>query len=238
MILLPDDFLPEPLRALISVPILDAAETRDETILNLALQSWFVSELLGIAEQLADEKFWTGSDGNIDKAAAAVLDQVSALETEVQVAGFYDAYVHVQDRKSGSGGTFTSGAWRPRDINTLVADTAGIASIDSNYIILPAGTWLCAISCPAFDVDLHKARLWDYSASAVVLEGTSEYCNPSSGQDQSRSIINGMFTLTEESNLLIQHRCYTTSSGAYGFGNSTTFGDYQIYTDAQFWRLS
>jgi len=68
-------------------------------------------------------------------------------------------YILINDTKSSGthGGTFSSGAWRTRDLNTIVSDTGGHASLSSNQITLEAGTYECFISCPAFDVENHKA---------------------------------------------------------------------------------
>jgi len=147
----------------------------------------------------------------------------------------YDAYVCVRDKKAlgTDGGTFTSGAWRTRDITDEQADTAGICSIDSNQITLAAGTYRCSISCPAWFVQKHKARLYNITDSAVLLVGTSEYTQDNS-YHVTRSFIVGRFTLAAAKALEVQHRCVVTRANE-GFGLNCSMGD-EIYTVAEFFR--
>jgi hypothetical protein len=80
-----------------------------------------------------------------------------------------------QQTANTAGGTFTSGAWRTRNITTEHSDTGGHCSVASNQITLAAGTYTCLISAPAFLCDRHKARLYNITDGADVLIGTSEY---------------------------------------------------------------
>jgi len=148
-------------------------------------------------------------------------------------------YVCVIDQKSSgtNGGTFTTGAWRTRTLNTEQADTDGLCSLSSNQITLAAGVYRCHISCPAWDVLSHQARLYNVTATALVLQGTTAYTNPSawSGGVQSRSFIIGQFTIAAAQALEVQHRGGQTAN-TYGFGPSSSMGA-ETYTVAEFWRL-
>lgn len=144
-------------------------------------------------------------------------------------------YVHVRDKKAQntSGGTFTNGAWRTRDINEEVSDTEGICSVASNQITLDAGTYRCSISSPAFRVDRHQTRLYDTTGSLVLLVGSAEYCD-SGDATQTRSLIKGRFTLSVQSVLEVQHRCEVTAA-TNGLGVAANLTD-EIYTVAIFER--
>lgn len=150
-------------------------------------------------------------------------------------AGFYNAYVCVRDKKAQNtaGGTFTSGAWRTRDLADEQADAAGIASIASNQITLAAGTYRCLISCPARQVNDHQARLYNITDTAVLLDGSHIHAG-SGGGVHNRSLIAGRFTLAAQKTLEVQHRC-SLSRSDYGYGNLANFTD-EIYTIAEFWR--
>lgn len=155
--------------------------------------------------------------------------------TPPSAGGFYDAYICVQDEKAQntSGGTFTSNAWRTRDINEKQADTANICSITSNQITLAAGTYRCLISAPARRVNKHQTRLYNATDATAILTGTPETSN-NTDNTQTRSFIAGRFTLSAQKTLEVQHYCTTTANND-GFGlatNSTT----EIYTIAEFWR--
>jgi len=151
------------------------------------------------------------------------------------IQGIYKDYVCVRDKKAQNtdGGTFTSGAWRTRDINEELADTANICSIASNQITLAAGTYRCLISCPALAVGRHQTRLYDITNSATLLTGSSEWSNQNYG-DQTRSVLVGRFTLAAQTVLEIQQRS-EYSANLVGFGVACGFTD-EIYTIAEFWR--
>jgi hypothetical protein len=151
------------------------------------------------------------------------------------VGGFYDAYVCVRDVKSSGthGGTFTSGAWRTRNINNEQADTAGICTIASNQITLAAGTYRCIISCPCYEVRMNQARLYNVTNSVVQLLGTNEYQSASTAA-MTRSFVVGQFTLAAQTTLEVQHRC-TQTKATVGWGFATLWGD-EVYTVAEFWR--
>ena len=148
-------------------------------------------------------------------------------------------YIKVSDVKAANthGGTFTSGAWRTRDINTEDSDDGGHCSISANQITLAAGTYTCRISANAYFIDSHKAKLYNISDSADVLIGTSEYTERGVTATQSRSIISGKFVLTASKVLEVQHYCATTQT-TVGFGVACNFGVSEIYTVAEFWKVA
>lgn len=149
-------------------------------------------------------------------------------------AGLYSDYILIRDEKTQGtdGGTFTSGAWQTRDLNTEVEDTGGDASVASNQITLEAGTYRCLISCPAFSVECHQARLYNITDSAVLVLGTSE--ETSSGSIQTRSFIAGRFTLAAQKVLEVQHQCESTDAGD-GFGRAGNWTT-EIYTVVELWK--
>jgi hypothetical protein len=167
----------------------------------------------------------------VNASAAIVLSKLAATG--------YLGYVNLQDQKSANtqGGTFTSGSYQTRVLNTEVSDTNGDCSLASNQITLAAGTYECLITAPALFTLAHKARLQNVTDSATVLLGTGEYSDPTSGQAQTRSIVCGRFTIAASKALEVQHRAQQTRS-SNGFGNAANFGDTEVYTVAEFWRVS
>lgn len=149
-------------------------------------------------------------------------------------------YVKVSDTKASAtdGGTFTTGAWRTRDINTEDSDTAGICSIAANQITLSAGTYICKIFAPAYGVDQHKARLQNTTgATTLVLGKRANAGAPGASAGMSESIIAGKFTVAAAQALEVQHYCRTTRA-TDGFG--TGFADAgvsEVYTVAEFWKV-
>lgn len=136
----------------------------------------------------------------------------------------------IVDEKSASthGGTFTSGAWRHRDLNTEVFDPDGIVTIASNQFTLGAGTYIIEFEAPAYNCNRHKARLYDVTGSAVIEYGATAYSN-TGGPDQTISKGYARVVITANNTYKIEHRC-TNSSSTYGFGVGSEYGVPERYT--------
>lgn len=134
------------------------------------------------------------------------------------------SYAMICDLKSTAtqdGGTFTSGDWRTRDLNTEISDADGIVSISSNQFTLGAGSYLIRWSAPAFGVSKHAARLYDITADANIHNGSVERCN-TSYLHTNRSHGAARVTITADNVYEIQHRCSTTRT-VNGLGPATDF---------------
>ncbi|MBA7633510.1 hypothetical protein ES703_41078 [subsurface metagenome] len=147
----------------------------------------------------------------------------------------YDAYVCLRDLKpqGTDGGTFSTGAWVTRDLNDEQADPQEICALAANQFILAAGTYRALITCPAFRVNRHKARLYNVTAAALLLLGTNEH-SQTAAYTATRSHIAGRFTVEADQVLQIQHRCQTSNADD-GFGRDCNY-DQELYTIAEFWR--
>lgn len=165
-------------------------------------------------------------------------DATGKLDFVVNVANpLSNELLYVRDQKpSGTdGGTFTSGAWRTRDLNSVKLNQISGASVASNQITLPAGDYLAIASAPAFETVQHQTRLRNITANTTITEGTSEQSN-SIYPTTTRSWIFSRFTLAAERDLEIQHRCNTTSS-TDGFGSASSFGEVEVYTTVFVWKV-
>lgn len=151
-------------------------------------------------------------------------------------AGLYDAYIHIVDQKADdtAGGTFTQDAWRTRDLNTELSDTANIASVVGNQITLAAGTYRARISAPAKRVDRHDARLRNITDNTTLLVGTAGQADTAAGLT-THSFILGRFTLAAPKVLEVQHYCLTTRA-TDGFGAYGGSSEPEIYTVVELWR--
>lgn len=154
---------------------------------------------------------------------------------------FATQLLHVRDQKTAgtNGGTFTSGSWQTRTINTSVTNEITGASISSNQIVLPEGAYYIEATASGQQVGLHKAKLRNVSDSTDILIGTTEYAGVPSGDSDdpsTRSIIRGRFTLNAQKNLEIQHRCASTVNNT-GFGEASNFGVVEVYTEVLIWKV-
>lgn len=150
--------------------------------------------------------------------------------------GGAEDYILIRDEKSNGtpGGTFTSGAWRTRDLTVEVSDTGGHASISSNQITLAAGTYKVKAHAPAFQVTWHKTKLRNITDASDIVIGTSEL-STSPGADQCRSFLEGRFTIAAPKVIELQH--YSSSSQAtQGLGQPTSIGVIEVYSVIEFWK--
>lgn len=140
--------------------------------------------------------------------------------------------LHVQDQKASGtqGGTFTSGAWQKRVLNTILTNELGVTLVSDEIVGLKAGVYEVDASAPGYDVSYHQARLYDVTGAAVLVIGTQEYTNPAVDA-RNRSFVRGRFSLTVTSTLRLEHRCSTTLA-TYGFGSAGSIST-EIYADLQ-----
>ena len=148
-------------------------------------------------------------------------------------------YVLIRDEKATgtNGGTFTSGAWRTRDLNTEVSDTGNIASLSSNQITLLAGIYRVRWWTMGRQCDNHKSRLQDVTGGApgtTLVVGSPEIAG-GAVDTQTKSVGEGRITLTATSILELQHECLTTKAGT-GFGLAAGFSLIEVYSVIEFWK--
>lgn len=149
---------------------------------------------------------------------------------------FSKRLIHIQDRKSAGthAGTFTSGAWRVRDLNTLLTNDIPGASAGTNGITLPSGDYFALGHAPAAAVNRHKTRLVGDVAGTLLI-GSTEVCG-ATDNITTRSILSGRFTLAAENFVQVHHMCMTTVA-TFGFGLTANFGDDDVQTDLMVWKV-
>ena len=130
--------------------------------------------------------------------------------------------VFADEKASGGGGTFTSGAWRTRDINTSRYNGITGCSLSSNQITLAAGTYVVNAIGIASQVDQHQVRWYNTTDSSVVALGSNEYIAGNLGIN-SHSVVQAGFTIAAQKTFELQHRGTTTKTDV-GFGVNNGFG--------------
>ncbi len=134
------------------------------------------------------------------------------------------------------GGTFTSGAWQTRDLNTVVTDETGEASLSTNQFTLPAGSYRFWASSPAAGVNNHQTRLQNITAGTTVIEGESTYAD-AAGDGTEHSVTHGVFVITAPTIFELQHRC-TTTKATNGFGAATGHASVEVYASISLLRVN
>ena len=148
-------------------------------------------------------------------------------------SGLNASYARLADVKGTTtqGGSFTSGAWRTRDITTEETDPDGIVSISSNQFTLQAGTYHIYASCCAVGVDNHNCRIYNITDSSTLLTGLANKNQEENVSDYAH--VRGQFTISGTKVFELQHRCQTTVTthgfGAYASWNGNVYSVIEIH---------
>lgn len=183
--------------------------------------------------------YYNGTD-NVRLAigsASQVLTVSGGAPAWATAASTGNDYIHIEEQQTSgtSAGTFTSGAWQTRVLNTEVTDTGSNASLSSNQITLSSGTYRARITCPAYGVGYHQARLQNVTDGTTALDGTSAYTNTSTLQT-GYTFVTGQFVIASTKTFEVQHRCGTTRS-TNGFGTAASLGT-EVYTVVELTKVA
>lgn len=191
-----------------------------------------LENLLKVINALTED---TAPDSTADYVVT--YDASASLPKKVKTANLMVGLpiLHMQDQKTSgtNGGTFTSGAWRTRTLNTTVTNTISGASLSSDQFTLPAGTYWIQATLVARGCMLHKAKLYNVTDAADVLIGTTEETNNAVGYN-THSVVHGQFTITGAKVFDLRHYC--SASGT--FGNAASFGVVEVYADVIVWKVT
>ena len=156
---------------------------------------------------------------------------------------FESALVHIQDQKSAgtNGGSASDNATVTRDLNTVLTNEVTGASLGSNQVTLPSGTYYINGSAPASHCNSHQVFWYNVTDSSEVLTGKNTY-NSTAGDAESttHSFVNGRFTIAAQKVFELRHRVNSQSDNIglgreYGGSNSPpheTYGEVIIWKTA------
>jgi len=157
--------------------------------------------------------------------AANIVGVCTAGLTRTGGFGKFSSYAIIADVKASNadGGSFTSGDWRTRDLNTEITDEDSIVSISSNQFTLGTGNYLIEWNPIGYAVMAHQSRLYNVTDSSSIAVGRAGYSNASAGAVHDNSDGAARISITGDKVFEIQHRAHTTRTD-YGFGVGTAGG--------------
>ncbi len=142
---------------------------------------------------------------------------------------------------NGNGGTFSSGAWRTRTLNTEIADPDGIVSLSNNQFTLGAGTYVLKYKAPAYNVDDHQTVIYNVTDGSYVT-GSLGYNSHTWQNDATSSTSYGCVRLTISGSKAfeLRHQCdHTKSDNGFGRGNGylgITPNDKQLFAVVEIFK--
>ncbi len=145
-------------------------------------------------------------------------------------------YMHLSHEESaGVDGGPISTTWTTRNINTVVTNRISGASLASNLITLPAGTYRIRAVVNAYNVEYHRARLYDATNSADLLISRVSRSRSGTLEQQPAEIV-GEFTLSDITDLEIQHICEVENLTS-GQGKAANLGGTEKYADVEIFKI-
>jgi hypothetical protein len=177
-----------------------------------------------------------GSLSNVTPASGdrlIVEDASDSFNNKYSTAGHFinPKYLLAVDSKStgtNAGGS-TASTWVQRNLNTEVYNDISGASVSSNSISLPAGSYLIRAEAPANEVDRHRIRVYNVTDTAVVDEpGRSAMCGYVFEATQTTADVIAYLNISSTKTIRIDHWCARTV-GSYGLGKAVSDGDSETY---------
>lgn len=176
--------------------------------------------------------------GQISGAAITLLPNVPSGAGPLPLANA-PAYPYVKvsnTQTSGThGGTSTSGSWLSCILNTKDNDTGGIATLTSNKVTLPSGTYK-VIGMQSFDSPgTSQIRIYNATDSAILLNGFS-CTEPGTNNHKLPNVVSGQFTIASSKDIVMQYQVGNGVS-VTGLGEAVNFGT-EVYATVEFTKIA
>lgn len=126
-------------------------------------------------------------------------------------------------------GSASSGFWFTRTLNTVRTNTINGASLASNQITLPKGTYEVDASAPAMAVNGHRIRLFNVTLNAAIALGDNTTAS-SAAFVSTRSCLSSVFSLSESCSIRLEHRVSDTYSGNGALGPISQMDTPEIFS--------
>lgn len=164
---------------------------------------------------------------------------IELAELATTAKAFQNQLLHVQDQKASGtgGGSFANAADRTRDLNTVVTNEITGASLATNQITLPAGTYWIEASAPGLAVDVHRVKLHNVTDATDALLGLNACTGNGAALLENRSFLCGRFTIAVQKAFELRHRCQTTNAASNGRGNPSNWGETEYYAEVKVWKV-
>jgi hypothetical protein len=144
--------------------------------------------------------------------------------------------LHVrEEQSSGTNAGSSSAGSNIRVLNTTVVNNIASASLSSNQITLPAGTYWVELTAPAFSPDRARVGLYNVTDSVLVFAGQVYYSTGSNAMTVAKA--QGYLTVVGTKVFEVRH--YLQSSfGTYGLGlGYSAPGINEIFAEAFIWKI-
>jgi hypothetical protein len=148
-------------------------------------------------------------------------------------------YLKVREEQAvaNAGGSSAGTSYQDRVLNTVVANSITGASLASNLITLPAGTYEIFARAPAYATQGHRATLYNNTDSSFIIYGGNAF-DVATSLVQTDSFVTGRFTLAAQKDVKIRHWT-RTAQASNGLGRNNSIGaEVEVYTEVEIWKVA
>ncbi len=145
--------------------------------------------------------------------------------------------LHVRDEKTAGtdGGTSTSATWHTRALNTVKTNEISGASLSSNQITLPAGTYSVEATAKYYNGDTAQAVLYNVTESKVDAFGMVQHCRSTLGHGD-LCHVSGQFIISVATVFELRHNI-ANGVATNGLGTNSNDGSPEVYSDVLIRKL-
>jgi len=182
-----------------------------------------------------------GGDGNLYQCLIANGIDSTVVDPVGDTTGTWKAsavsYAKITETRASTldGGSFASGAWRTRTLNTKDNDDDLIVTLAGWQLTLQAGKYGVRASAPGYEVGGHKIRLRNITDGVTEIVGGSAYVN-STLNAMTHSFLSGEFAIASAKTFELQHYCQITDASGFGV-DLDGGGENAVYATIEIWRL-
>jgi hypothetical protein len=146
--------------------------------------------------------------------------------------------LHVRDqRASGTNGGSSIVGLQVRTLNTVVSSGISGASLASNQITLPAGTYEMEGRVVGYNMGQSKVRLRT-AGGTLLLQSANSYAANATDGVQHDAVLVGRFTLGATTAVELAHESNRAQAGnGLGIGNAGVGSLPEIYADVMIWKV-
>lgn len=166
---------------------------------------------------------------------AAVWKKLTADNLTGTGNSFGGQLYHVQERKSsGTAATNYGSGWNTRAFTTEITTEISGASLASNQVTLPAGTYFAIARGQAYQLNSQRLRIRNVTDGTTLVDGVNQYDN-SAAYSGGVAQVMGRFTLASSKVISVQHYA-SAGSGKGGLPAST--GENEVYGELLIWKIA
>ena len=156
------------------------------------------------------------------------------------LTGMATQYMHVRDEKAqGTDAGASLAGVNIRVLNTVVSNTISGASLSSNRVTLPSGSYLITGRAPAIKANDHKGYLYNVTASSLAITGSTAWHNNSSFMAQTDTHLTGIVTISGTTVFEFRHLIQSAlATEGLGIGTYSSAAGVEVFAELLITKVS